>query len=90
MRTLALTALAVMGMALAMPASAAQPNVCFTHSGSVDLDAIRDRMFGPNVVSVEQWGGCARVTYRQMDGRLAQMLVDPQTLQVVPGGVIAR
>lgn len=83
-------ALAIMGTAMTVPGLAAQPTVCATHTGSVDLADIQTRLQGPNITNVEQWGGCLRVTIRNADGRLSEVLVDPQTLQVVPGGVIVR
>lgn len=90
MKPLALLALTLVGLPLAVPAQASQPSVCTTQTGSFDLSDIKTRLQGPNITSVEQWGGCVRVTIRKPDGRLSEMLVNPQTLQVVPGGVIVR
>lgn len=85
----ALAGLALTAIGLAsVPAQAEQPNVCSTHTESIDLADIRTRLQGPNITSVERWGGCLRVTIRNPSGRLSELLVDPLTLQVVPNGVI--
>ena len=90
MRALFLVTTVFIGMA-ALPALAEQrPTVCATHTDSIDLEDIKTRLQGPNITSVEQWGGCLRVTIRKPSGQQSEMLVNPQTLQVVREGVIVQ
>lgn len=90
MKALLLVATVALGFAASFPAEAGEPTVCATHTESIDLHDIKTRLQGPNITRVERWGGCLRVTIRQPSGHLSELLVDPQTLQLVPNGVIVQ